>query len=254
MPFEHNVLGREPVFHPRAQPMLGVKAGGVFNRVQYSEESYLNDNGYALQPHFGYVAGMMFHYRVSRYWGLHAEVNYSRKGRILRRKGTDFVYDEWRLDYVSLPILFRYYFGNNNIKGYVNAGPIVSYVVNNEGLFTSSALLRNGGTNEIRYVLGERGDSEEINEEEFLLDIPNYQRFQWGLDMGIGIALPVFDQGKILFFDVRYSLLQSHIGRNSDNDEDHTNAFPGFINNFEGSIHTISVSLGIVFAFQPIVL
>ena len=228
-------------FVVRAQPFLGLKGGVLLNRMQYKDRNYLKENDYKSVPYFGYTAGIIFHYRVSKRWSLHTELNYATKGRVIRRTGIDFVYDKHRYQYLELPILFRFTFGNRDIKGYVNAGPNVGYLLLGRGTFSSPDQRLNSDELQYNYLIAnpERRDN--------VVPISNVQFLQIGLEIGAGIALPIVDQRKLVFFDFRYTLLQSHLGRNSN-----ITTLAGYVENYEGAPHAIAATIGFVFGFSEV--
>jgi len=132
---------------------------------------------------------------VSENFAFQPELAYTQKGFQIR-EGFDFnlfnlpifagVQAQTKINYLEIPLLAKYKFGNEGIKGYVTAGPTLGYAINGR-LETKAS---------------------------FIIDIPltntkidmgndNFNRFEVGATIGAGVAIPA-GSGE-LFLDARYT-------------------------------------------------
>lgn len=109
----------EPKFY------AGVKGGVTFARMQFNPhvEQAMNQ---------GLVGGIAVRYTEEKIFGLIAELLMEQRGwKEGFDPGEDFNYRR-TLTYLTLPVLTHIYFGNERIKGFVNLGPSVSYMISDK--------------------------------------------------------------------------------------------------------------------------
>ena len=102
---------------------LGGKAGATFSSMQFS-------------PHVkqalvqGVTAGMTVRYTEENIFGLIGEVCITQRGwkEGFEKEDGPLKYDR-KLTYITLPVLCHIYFGSSKVKGFVNLGPSVSYML-----------------------------------------------------------------------------------------------------------------------------
>ena len=102
---------------------LGGKAGATFSSMQFS-------------PHVkqalvqGVTAGMTVRYTEENIFGLIGELCVTQRGwkEGFEKDDGPWKYDR-KLTYITLPVLCHIYFGSSRVKGFVNLGPSVSYML-----------------------------------------------------------------------------------------------------------------------------
>ncbi len=93
---------------------------------------------------------------------------------------------ESRFNYLELPVLAKYKFGNDMVGGYVTAGPTVGYALNGRLITRANALV-----------------DFKVSDSNIDLDAINYERFDVGGAVGAGFTVnTTFGQ---LFADARYT-------------------------------------------------
>lgn len=100
---------------------VGGKAGTTFSQMSFSpdvKQSML----------MGYMAGVSVKYTEENYFGLIAEFNIEQRGWQEDFEEAPFSYKR-HLTYFQIPLLTHIYFGNDNIKGFVNLGPEIGFLI-----------------------------------------------------------------------------------------------------------------------------
>lgn len=118
------------------------------------------------KPTASVVLGPTFSYHFSSNMAISSGLMLERKGTVVEtfvNPSTTRI----NLDYLTLPILARYSFGNF-VNWYVNAGPYVSYLIQENRIFSNSSTFA----------------AESKNTDDF-------KRMDFGLSGGIGIRVPV---------------------------------------------------------------
>ena len=126
--------------------------------------------------HIGYYGGLRFRYAEERHVGLIAELNINRRGWRENFEGTDFRYSR-SLTFVELPVMTHIFFGSRVIKGTINLGPQIGYMI-------GSSIDANFDYTRPTSVPGlpHRRATEQMH-----LDIHN--RFDYGIAAGLGLEL-----------------------------------------------------------------
>lgn len=100
---------------------VGAKGGATLSQMFFSptvQQSML----------LGYMGGVSVKYTEENYFGLIGEVLIEQRG--WQEDFEEYPFDYKRtLTYVQIPLLTHIYFGNNTIKGFVNLGPEMSYLI-----------------------------------------------------------------------------------------------------------------------------
>lgn len=81
----------------------------------------------------GYTGGISYRYITEKHWGLQVELKYSQRGWSEK----DNTYTR-RIDYVELPFLTHFYFGNTH-RAILNVGPKIGYLLNDRTLKNTSS-------------------------------------------------------------------------------------------------------------------
>lgn len=105
---------------------IGGKAGATLSRMSFSPEVHQKFTQ-------GLTMGIGARYTEEKYFGLIAEINFTQRGwdeDFVRDEAPQFSYTR-TLNYVSIPLMTHIYFGSNKVRGFVNLGPEVSYMLSN---------------------------------------------------------------------------------------------------------------------------
>lgn len=100
---------------------IGGKAGVTLSQMSFSP-------GIRQSMLMGGMAGIMFRYTEERHFGLIAELNVEQRGWKENFEDLPFEYQR-TLTYIQLPLLTHIYFGSRRIKGFVNLGPEIGYMI-----------------------------------------------------------------------------------------------------------------------------
>lgn len=76
----------------------------------------------------GVMFGVKARYTEEKFFGLVAEFNVEQRGWKETFDETDFSFSR-RLTYLQLPVMTHIYFGNDRLKGFINLGPSVGYMI-----------------------------------------------------------------------------------------------------------------------------
>lgn len=105
---------------------IGGKVGATLSRMSFSPEVHQKFTQ-------GLTMGIAARYMEEKYFGLIAEINFTQRGwdeDFVRDEAPQFSYTR-TLNYVSIPLMTHIYFGSNKVRGFVNLGPEVSYMLSN---------------------------------------------------------------------------------------------------------------------------
>ena len=105
---------------------IGGKAGATLSSVSFSPEVHTKFSQ-------GFTMGIAARYTEEKYFGLIAEVNFTQRGwadDFARDEAPQFNYTR-TLNYISIPLLTHIYFGSNKVRGFVNLGPEVGFMLSN---------------------------------------------------------------------------------------------------------------------------
>lgn len=100
---------------------IGGKGGMTMSRMSFSpstKQTFLN----------GATVGVVARYMEENHFGLIAEVNMTQRGWKENFEGAPFNYSR-TLTYIQIPLLTHIYFGSKVVKGFVNLGPEVGFMV-----------------------------------------------------------------------------------------------------------------------------
>lgn len=76
----------------------------------------------------GETAGITFKYWEEKIFGLIAEVNFEQRGWKEDFEEAPYSFER-KLDYIQIPLLTTIFFGNKKVKGFINLGPEVGFLV-----------------------------------------------------------------------------------------------------------------------------
>jgi hypothetical protein len=151
----------------------GVSGGTTFSSVAFSpkvEQTMLR----------GVTFGVTGRMTTGKNVGLQLEINYAQQGwdeffeqteeagEATEKPGTDYRYAR-RLNYLQVPFYTHVQFGGKNVKGFINAGPQLGYLISES-------------TDENLNGAGPATYNEQHN-------MPVGQKFEWGISGGAGIEI-----------------------------------------------------------------
>lgn len=153
---------------------VGASGGTTFSSVSFSPKV---TQGMRMGTTFG-VTGRM---TMGKYVGVQIELNYAQQGwdedfesddenisEEEREKLAGYKYSRL-LNYLQLPVYSHFQFGEKNVKGFINVGPQIGYLLSES---TSENL--NGAT------------PGKVNEQH---NMPVEKKFEWGISGGAGIEI-----------------------------------------------------------------
>ena len=110
-------------FQAKAQWAVGVEAGYDYNshhlNTQYAYDFRYEGRG-------GLTIGIPIEYRIFNWFAVRADLTYIERGFKMHRKYNE-TFQNRRDHYLSLPIMARFMFGSQRIKGFLHAGGYVGY-------------------------------------------------------------------------------------------------------------------------------
>lgn len=172
--------------HIAAQWKVGATAG-------YDYNLYSIDTQYAYDLNFsnrsGATVGILGEYGFKDWFGLRAELVYLQKGYKMDRLYNETSQNR-RDHYLELPIMARFSFGSQKIRGFLHAGGYVGYWMNSRV---------KGVERSLTYNPDKQIDDEEANElyaydKPYDFDSRRDNRFDAGLVGGIGVSYRVLPQ------------------------------------------------------------
>lgn len=176
-----------------AQYAVGLKVGGNIADASLSgiSEQFLPEQ----LSYPGVVIGAMAEIPMLNGFSFRPELNYMQKGFTVRVSKDDFDLfgvnlklsgkNETRLNYLEVPLLIKYSYGNSLAKAYAVAGPTVGFAMNGYAQQIATAII------DIK-----------VNKSSLPLEKDAFQRWELGLAVGLGGEIKA-GHGKI-FGDVRY--------------------------------------------------
>jgi hypothetical protein len=168
-----------------AQVGIGVKGGLNLSKLSFKEDAA---SGLTNKFLLGGAGGLVFNFKANDLFSLQPELLYSSQGTELGATlfGVGFSM-KTIFNYFQLPVLAKLSFGSENVRGFVNAGPYVGYLLSAK--VKSSAM---GQEEEEKIDFSDPSTKESAN------------RFDFGIAGGLGVAFKV-GPGDI-FVEGRYNL------------------------------------------------
>lgn len=123
----------------RAQVNIGLTAGVNYSNIDWRSSSIVD---YQYQSVIGLDAGLVLSYSFNYAFSIQPEIHFLQKG-FLDDFSNDFSVTS-RLNYLEIPILAKYYLGNNSNGVSIAVGPSVGY-----GLFGTNS--QNGFSNRFNF-------------------------------------------------------------------------------------------------------
>jgi hypothetical protein len=107
--------------------------GGPGLAIFYASSGLFSETGFSMSV----VAGIFYQYNFNETVSLKSGINYERKGVQMENRFDQFPANGnlfYNFDYLTVPIMVKAYFGQN-IWFFINAGPYVSYLINQSIFF-----------------------------------------------------------------------------------------------------------------------
>jgi len=176
-----------------AQVSLGLKGGVNIANISTPEITLVNISD--VKTNKSFTVGAVAEFGIANGFAIQTEVNYTKKGFIINEGiplelaniplpiGVKVTTD---LNYIEVPILAKYNFGNGKVGGYVTAGPTMSYASN--GRFRTAA----------NFFIDFN-----VVDQKFNFDDLNISKFDIGASVGAGGTVNL--GGMKLFVDARYT-------------------------------------------------
>lgn len=139
----------------------------------------------------GMTAGVSFRFAEERHVGLLAELNITQHGWKEDFEEAPFNYKR-QLTYIELPIMTHIFFGSSKCKGFVNLGPVVSYMI---GEKITADFDYNNPASVPNFPLANRST------EQMSMDIKN--KFDYGITAGLGGEF-VINRRHSIMLEARY--------------------------------------------------
>jgi hypothetical protein len=185
---------------------VGPKAGLQLSRTTYEDREF--HSRYSRIPSLAYQVGVVMNLKVSDLLSLQSELFYEETRKHIESK----LADDWQKEtyqYLSLPALLRFSFPLGFSEIYVNAGPKISYWLTGKGEVSHSEVFE-FELETLQYDMIFQGNESDFR---YFIDQPN--RFQLGLDFGIGALFPVGTQ--FIVVDVRYTATHTNMVKSDVN-------------------------------------
>lgn len=105
---------------------IGAKGGVTLSRMSFSPEVHQKFTQ-------GLTMGVACRYTEEKIFGLIGEINITQRGwaeNFAKDEAPEFEYTR-TLTYVSIPVLTHIYFGSQKVRGFINLGPEVGFMIGN---------------------------------------------------------------------------------------------------------------------------
>ncbi|MDE5688790.1 MAG: PorT family protein [Paramuribaculum sp.] len=192
------VLGASAQRYYEPKFYIGAKGGATMSSVAFTPHVKQS-----LRP--GMLMGVTARYTEEKIFGLIGELNIEQRGWKENFEGAPFAYDR-ALTYISLPIMTHIYFGSDKIKGFVNLGASVSYMlgdkINSDFDYANATSIA--------------GFPAHRSVEQMALDVKN--KFDYGITGGAGVEIIIRKKHSIIL-EGRYYFGLGSIFPSSKKDE-----------------------------------
>lgn len=165
---------------------IGIKGGATLSSMQFSPAVKQS-----LLP--GTLGGLSVRYTEEKLFGLLAELTLDGRGwaENFEELSDRFSYHR-QLNYIQMPVMTHIYFGSQHIKGFVNLGPSVGYML-------SSKIKANFDYNDIPSVEGFPSRLRRTEQ----LSLPIKNKFDYGICAGLGMEFCI-DSRNSFMLEGRY--------------------------------------------------
>ncbi|MEO1516512.1 MAG: porin family protein [Bacteroidota bacterium] len=176
-----------------AQFSLGARGGVHFSTIDLPVLDQLDLINF--KPALNTSIALVGEYKVTPNFSIQPELAYTRKGFVIKESfkigGENIplpigIRSDFRLNYVEMPLLFKYTFGERKVRAYVTAGPSMGYATSGRFKTRASILV-----------------DIPINNTKFDLDNLDFNRWEVSGTVGAGMSIAA-GKGE-LFMDARYT-------------------------------------------------
>ncbi len=195
---------------------VGPRVGATFSTIKTDED----EEGVETESITGLQIGGVLNVGLNDYFSIQPELLYVQKGSKATMsfsenfEGGEYTFDgsaEAKLSYLELPILAKASFGNENLKGFITAGPTFGYWLNGKMKVNATE----------RYS-DDFSEFEESYSEQYDVDFDNdddgeENRFETGASFGAGLGYKL--GAGMLNIEARYTLGLSSINETSEEDD-----------------------------------
>lgn len=179
-----------------AQVSLVPRAGVSISNVAMDNDNFFEDGR---KNQIGFVGGLGLNFALTEdeFLSIQPELLYVQKGFASEGSSLLGSYDyTYRLNYLELPVLLKIGFGTDVIRGYVNLGPSVGYLLNGQvkGSGEIAGLVGGSVDEKIEFTKSSTNDPTELHA----------NRIEFGASFGGGIGISLGGRS-MLFVDARYN-------------------------------------------------
>ena len=178
---------------------IGGKGGVTFSQMAFTP-------GIEQKMVQGIMAGVSFRYTEEKFFGLIGELTVEQRGWSENFEETAFKYSR-KLTYIQMPLLTHIYFGGEKVKGFVNLGPVVGYMIGDN-------ISSNFNYEDPASVEGFPLENRHVNQ--MKMEIKN--KVDYGITAGLGCELKIGHRNSI-FIEGRYYYGLGNIYSSSKRDE-----------------------------------
>ncbi|KAA3619336.1 MAG: PorT family protein [Calditrichaeota bacterium] len=171
-------------------PLYGQVDIGLIGGLNIANATIDPDQGVDWESRTVFGVGGVLDYSLSEVMILNVEPMYLQKGT-KAEDGDDKV--EYKIDYIEVPVMFKYLFGSNDLKPYVMTGPSIGILLNAKTDFTMD-----GFSDEVDI----KDDTKSIN---------------FSLGFGAGVSMPMGN--KTVFVEARYALGLTNVNDDPEDTE-----------------------------------
>ena len=177
-----------------AQVSLIPKAGITISNVAFDDDDKWDGQKSVL----GFTGGLGINFALTddQFLSLQPELLYTQKGFAAKKSGTVDYDGVYKLNYLELPVMLKIGFGGDVLRGYVNLGPSVGYLLNGrvKGTWDVADIISDDIDEAIKFKSDATdGDITELNA----------NRVEIGANFGAGIGVNIGSSA--LFLDARYN-------------------------------------------------
>jgi hypothetical protein len=186
-------------------PMIGLAYGPMHAQRHYEPHVHIGGHGgvtlsnVSFYPHIkeqllmGTQFGLSFRYAEERHVGFLVEVNFDQRGwkENFEEYNNQFNYYH-RTNYIELPVMTHIFFGSRKVKGFINLGPQIGYMLSDK--IESNFDYKN--PSKITSFPSENRYTEQMG-----LDIT--KRFDYGITAGAGIEFVIKKRHSVML-EARY--------------------------------------------------
>ena len=178
---------------------VGAKGGVTFSQMAFTP-------GIEQKLVQGMTGGVAVRYTEENFFGLIGEINVEQRGWSENFEETDFKYSR-KLTYVQIPLLTHIYFGSERVKGFVNLGPSVGFMI-------ADNISSNFNYRDPASVEGFPITNRHVNQ--MKMEVKN--KVDYGITAGLGMEVKVGRRNSILL-EERYYYGLGNIYPSSKSDE-----------------------------------